>query len=89
MGQSLYKDYIRIAREIGIGSPFKNEKPLKPYNLLFSREWMAIVTRRADGISGFSVNALGFAGYLLATQKSNIDWLMNVGPEQLLEEVVG
>ena len=40
-----------------------------------------------DGVHGFSVNALGFAGYLLSTELSDRDWLTQVGPEELLRLV--
>ena len=42
----------------------------------------------ALGMSGFSVNSLGFAGYLLATKDSDLNWLIAHGPETLLEKVV-
>ena len=48
---------------------------------------MALVRRLRDGVHGFSVNALGFAGYLLATESSDRDWLTAVGPEELLRQV--
>ena len=35
--------------------------------------------------SWFSINGLGFAGYLLVTEKSNINYLKKFGPEKLLE----
>ena len=61
---------------------------LGAYNLLLSREWMAIVRRRREGIRGFSVNALGFAGSLLSTEASDRQWIQRSGPEALLQAVV-
>jgi ATP adenylyltransferase len=49
---------------------------------------MAIVRRRREGAAGFSINALGFAGYLLATENSDVRWLKSHGPEALLREVI-
>ena len=49
---------------------------------------MAMVRRRREGAAGFSVNALGFAGYLLATTDADLHWLRAQGPEALLREVV-
>ena len=37
---------------------------------------------------GFEINALGFAGYLLATSKSKISWLEVNGLHSLLNQVV-
>ncbi|MGB1622860.1 MAG: hypothetical protein ACPHAS_09360 [Synechococcus sp.] len=44
--------------------------------------------RHRDGVHGFSVNALGFAGYLLSTDESDRAWLKTEGPDVLLREVV-
>jgi ATP adenylyltransferase len=51
-------------------------------------EWIAMVRRRKEGAAGFSINALGFAGYLLATANSDLNWLKANGPEALLREVI-
>ena len=71
-----------------MGEPTKNDEPLYPYNILVSKKWIAIIKRSKDGLYGFSINALGFAGYLLATQNSNIDWLDQYGPANLLAKIV-
>ena len=47
-----------------------------------------MVTRRCEGAAGFSINGLGFAGYLLATANSDLAWLKKRGPEALLRQVV-
>jgi|TARA_B100001173_G_C15590073_1_gene380125 ATP adenylyltransferase len=47
-----------------------------------------MVRRRREGAAGFSINALGFAGYLLATASADLNWLKTYGPEALLREVV-
>ena len=60
----------------------------KPYNLIISRNWIALIRRSKEGIMGYSINALGFAGYLLATNESDIKWLDHYGPEYLLQNVV-
>jgi ATP adenylyltransferase len=49
---------------------------------------MAMVRRRREGIRGFSVNALGFAGSLLSTEVSDRPWIQRSGPEALLQAVV-
>ena len=57
-------------------------------NLLISDHWMALVKRSRDEVHGYSVNALGFAGYLLSTERSDRTWLKANGPEALLMSVV-
>ena len=49
---------------------------------------MAMVRRSREGIRGFSVNALGFAGSLLSTEASDREWIHRSGPEALLQAVV-
>ncbi len=85
---SLYKKYLKAAEMIGLGNPNNNLEPLKPYNLIITKDWIALIRRSSDGLNGFSINALGFAGYLLATSVSKISWLDDYGPEYLLQELV-
>ena len=59
-----------------------------PYNILITNKWIAIIKRKNDHIHGFSINGLGFAGYLLVTENSNINYLKKLGPEKLLENFV-
>ena len=84
----IYELYLELTKKIGLGDPINNEKPKYPYNILFTNNWIAIIKRRYDHLYGFSVNGLGFAGYLLITEKSNIDYLKKFGPEKLLENFV-
>ena len=62
--------------------------PRQAYNLLIGRRWMALILRARDGVHGFSVNALGFAGYLLSTDASDRAWLKDHGGDALLRDVV-
>ena len=86
--QNIYDLYLKICSEIGLGEPYKNEKPLYPYNLLLSNNWMTIIRRSNDHVHGFSINGLGFAGYILVTEKSDKEYLRKNGPEKLLESFV-
>jgi ATP adenylyltransferase len=45
------------------------------------------VRRWREHGAGFSVNGLGFAGYLLCTEVSDRDWLEQHGPWALLASV--
>jgi ATP adenylyltransferase len=87
-GKHLAELYAELSDELHLGQPDQHQTPKSPYNLLITDQWMAMVKRRTDGIHGFSVNALGFAGYLLATDQADRHWLSIHGPDQLLAEVV-
>ena len=85
---SLYKLYLELCKKLGLGNPSSDKKPRHPYNLLITNKWIAIIKRSNDNIHGFSVNGLGFAGYLLVTEKSDVNYLKKFGPEKLLESFV-
>ena len=85
----LFNSYKIMVRDMGLGEINVNIKPLKPYNLLLTSEWIAMITRLKDRSNGFNINALGFAGYFLGTKKSNIDMLIKFGPEEILKGVIG
>ena len=87
-GEMLNKTYLTLAEDLGLGHPSNDERPRGAYNLLLTRQWMAIVRRSTEGIRGFSVNALGFAGSLLSTEASDREWIQRSGPEALLRAVV-
>ena len=80
--------YLALAEDLGLGHPSTDDCPRGAYNLLLTRQWMAMVRRRREGIRGFSVNALGFAGSLLSTEVSDRPWIQRSGPEALLQAVV-
>lgn len=56
-----------------------------PYNLLATRRWMWLVPRRQEKYEGLPVNALAFAGGLLAPDEAAFGRLCNLGPMSLLE----
>ena len=84
----LYNSYRKLSIACGIGDPLITHTPKQQYNLLMTQNWMAMILRSKEGTHGFSVNALGFAGYLLSTEVSNRNWLIKSGPEALLRDVV-
>ena len=85
---NIYNLYLKLSYKLGLGDPIKNKKPKKPYNMLITNKWIAMIQRKRDYINGISINGLGFAGYLLVTEKSNINYLKKFGPEKLLENFV-
>jgi ATP adenylyltransferase len=80
----LYADHCR---SLGIGDPGDGHAPRGAYNLLFDDDWFLSVLRVQEHCAGFSVNALGFAGFLLCTDSSDQTWLSREGPWELLREV--
>ncbi len=77
--------YQELSAELDVGQSNRDGCPQHPYNLLLSKQWMVMVRRRKEHHVGFSVNALGFAGYLLATKHSDLDWLRGRGGDALLD----
>ena len=84
----LFELYLDLCEKLGLGDPRSDRKPRYPYNLLITNNWIAIIKRKYDHIHGFSINSLGFAGYLLVTEKSDVNYLKKFGPEKLLESFV-
>ena len=84
----LFKSYKSMVLELNIGEINSYDRPLKAYNILLTSEWIALIKRKKDISNGYSINALGFAGYFLGTKNSNIDILIKLGPEEILKEVV-
>jgi ATP adenylyltransferase len=80
--------YRHLARSLDLGDPESSAAPAHPHNLLLTPQWMALIRREREHSHGFSINGLGFAGYLLLTDHSDADWLERHGPEALLRGVV-
>jgi len=58
-----------------------------PYNLLVTGSWMLFVPRARECWEGVSVNALGFAGSLLARSREELERIRRVGPMNVLRNV--
>ncbi len=86
-GSDLAELYLAHADALGLGHPRSDPAPLHPYNLLFDDQWFLTVRRVREHGAGFSVNALGFAGFLLSTEGSDRGWLETHGPWSLLAHV--
>ena len=86
-GSDLAALYHQHALALGLGDPQHQPLPRHPYNLLFNDHWFLTVRRRQEHTAGFSINALGFAGYLLQTEHSDLGWLRRHGPWALLQQV--
>lgn len=78
---------VEHAGRLGLGHPATHVRPQHPYNLLFTDHWLLTVRRSREHWLGFSINGLGFAGYLLATEGSDLERLQQDGAWQLLKAV--
>ena len=84
----LFSSYRSMAKDMKLGEIDLTDNPLKPYNLLLTSDWIALITRLTDRSNGFSINALGFAGYFLGTKKANLDILIKYGADAILKDVI-
>ena len=57
------------------------------YNLLVTRRWMLLVPRSQESFQGIPVNALGFAGSLLARNVTQLQQVKELGPMTVLKNV--
>lgn len=72
---------------LGEGEAALGLGPGVAYNLLVTRDAVAIVPRRAERAAGISVNALGFAGSFLVKDEAELDAVRRAGPLAMLAEV--
>ncbi len=75
------KLYLDMRRE------WDDSETPKPYNLLVSSDWMLFVPRSVEKHGSISVNALGFAGSLLARDEGELGVIRKRGPLGILEDV--
>lgn len=76
--------YRRLLEACGLDSTGPSQSGA--YNLLMTRRWMWLVPRGQERSAGVSVNALGFAGALLAASEAQLEALKRMGPLQVLAE---
>jgi ATP adenylyltransferase len=58
-----------------------------PYNVLLTRDWMLFVPRTRHRWHSVPINALGFAGSLLARDRDELERVRRAGPMHLLRHV--
>jgi ATP adenylyltransferase len=77
--------YIKLLAAVGIA--YGGERQSAPYNLLATREWMLLVPRSQEAYAGIAVNAMGYAGSLLARGAPQMETLRREGPLAVLRAV--
>ena len=79
--QVLHQMYRLMLQQVEMNPFTEREETLQSrhYNLLFTREWMLLVPRSREYFESISVNALGFAGALLARTPEEMDLIQKKG----------
>ncbi|GIW94624.1 MAG: hypothetical protein KatS3mg110_2665 [Pirellulaceae bacterium] len=79
--------YGRLLETLGIERVTRDKQELLgPYNLLLTRRWMLLVPRTRDGIEGISLNAMAYAGSLLAPNEEAFERIRQRGPLAFLTD---
>ena len=87
--QKTLETYHRLLQVVGLDSG-QTEAALTqagPYNLLVTRKWMLLIPRSQECVDSIYINALGFAGGLLAKDKRDMQAIRTLGPMTILTKV--
>jgi len=76
--------YHRLLAAVGLPRHPGQPQQAGPYNLLMTRHWMMVIPRSREDWLGCSVNALGYAGSLLARDEAELEHMRRTGPMALL-----
>ena len=84
-----FEAYVSLLSSVGmdVADVENGGRQSGAYNMLMTRKWMLIVPRSQAGVDGISVNALGFAGHLLARDQRQVETIRQNGPLALLRHV--
>ncbi|ALA58369.1 ATP adenylyltransferase family protein [Nitrospira moscoviensis] len=88
-GASAHACYRALLRAAGLSveASTGSQAMTGPYNLLATRKWLLLVPRSEECFEGVSINALGFAGALLAKSPAQLAALRRHGPMTALRRV--
>lgn len=86
---SLFHHYQQLLAAVGLedGSSGRGGPQAAPYNFLLTRRWMLVVPRAHAKHHGISVNALGFAGSMLARDDEQLALIRQLGLLNILRGV--
>jgi ATP adenylyltransferase len=84
-GEQCHRLYHQLLQRLDL-HPDPNQNP-RPYNLLMTPDFLAVIPRSQEAYQGIEVNALGFAGGLLVRNQEQLQTLTALGPFNLLREV--
>ncbi len=85
--ETLFQQYQQLLGSLNLLINADSTEPLGAYNLLVTRQWMCVVPRSQESISGIPVNSLGFTGALLVKNQAQLAQLKALGPLTVLTEV--
>lgn len=85
----LHQCYMRLLAAIGCDRGAGQGDPPAPYNLLATRDRVWAVPRSHGVIAGVAINALGYAGWMLAADDTQADTVRTRGPLALLAAAAG
>lgn len=86
-GEVLAAMYRTLLDRLDLLPSEKGGDPSGPYNLLLTRDWMALVPRAHEAWEGISINAMGFAGALLVSNSKDLTRLREYGILRALAQV--
>ncbi|ROS01568.1 ATP adenylyltransferase [Sinobacterium caligoides] len=82
--KSAYQLYLRMVARLGLICDINGALP--PYNLLINRDWLWLVPRTTAEVEGIGINALGYAGAILLTDRGQLQTLKRIGVSALLRQ---
>eukprot|EP01026_Neomeris_dumetosa_P005845 TRINITY_DN11770_c0_g1_i4.p1 TRINITY_DN11770_c0_g1~~TRINITY_DN11770_c0_g1_i4.p1 ORF type:complete len:632 (+),score=44.19 TRINITY_DN11770_c0_g1_i4:139-2034(+) len=81
-----YKYLLKAVQESVKNELLKEGEELS-YNLIVTQKWMMMVPRSKETYGPCSINALGFAGTLIAKSEEDLLFIKEQGPMQMLTEL--
>ncbi len=78
----LFSLYQQMLSELAL--IYSDQENPEPYNLLMTRQWMLVVPRSQGRPDGIAINALGYAGLMLAKDQQQFDHIRKTGIFNLL-----
>ena len=89
LAATLDRIYAQQLASLGLGSVKEHGQPQGAYNLLVTSDWFITVPRRREEHQGVNINALGFAGMVLVTDRTDPAWLAAGGDVLSVLQAVG
>lgn len=85
----LHRCYIRLLAAIGCNRGMECPDRPAPYNLLATRDRVWAIPRTRGSSAGVAINALGYAGWMLAADDTQAEAVRARGPMALLAAAAG
>lgn len=89
LAATMGRTYGQQLASLGLGSVNEHSEPQGSYNLLITSDWFITIPRQREEHQGVNINALGFAGMVLVTDRTNPAWLAAGGDVLSVLQAVG